>query len=144
MVVQNTGIGTLSHVTIVDTPPAGATNVAFKATAPNATLTGALAATPATVSTVTCPAGSPSGAVCTDVGSIAAHNYVAWTVSLDLASLSASNSAIAEASTTPGAAPGGCGAAGTICSASSSDQCSATVNNTISISKVCGIPAGNP
>jgi hypothetical protein len=75
MVIQNTGIGALSHVTIVDTPPAGATNAAFKATAPNATLAGALADTPSTVSTVTCPAGTPSDAVCTDVGSIPAHNY---------------------------------------------------------------------
>jgi hypothetical protein len=144
MVIENVGIGTLSHVTIVDAPPSGSTHVAFKATAPNASLAGALAATPSPVSIVTCPTGSPAGAVCADVGSMPARNFVAWTVELDLTSLSASNSAVAEASTSGGTLTGYCGTAGTVCSSSDSAQCSATVNNTVSILKSCGIPSGYP
>jgi hypothetical protein len=142
-VIQNTGIGALSHVTIVDSPPSGATNVAFKATAPSATLAGALGGTLNSVSTVSCPAGSPTGAVCADVGSIPAKNYVAWSVEFDLGSLSASNSATAAAGT-GGASPGACTASGTVCSSSDGDSCSATVTNTVSITKSCGIPSGYP
>ena len=139
-VTQNTGIGALSHVTIVDTVPAGAANVAFKATAPFSTLAGALAASLSTVATVACPAGSPAAAKCADVGSIPAKNYVAWSVSFDLGSLSASNSAIAAASINSGTQPGACSAAGTVCSSSDGDSCSGSVSNTVTITKSCGIP----
>jgi hypothetical protein len=144
MVIQNTGIGALYNVTIVDSVPSGATNVVIKATAANATLAGALSASLSTLSAVTCPTGSPTGAVCANVGTIPAKNYVAWSVSLDLGSLSASNSAKIAAATVANTSPGACTAAGTVCSTSSGDQCSGSVSNTVTITKNCGIPSGYP
>ncbi len=110
--VTNTGFGALSNVTVLDTPPAGSSN---------------LTVTPASVSSL-------------DGGSTA--NFV---VTLSVKSLNAMNQASAKGAIASGGTPGACGDAGTVCATTpSADTCHATVVNTISITKACGVPVGYP
>ncbi len=136
----NTGIGALYHTTIVDTLPAGASNVVFKAGTPLAT-----------VSSAACPSGYPAGTTCADIGSLDAAAVVNWSVEFDSDSTSVQNTATARASSSANAIPGACAAASTVCSSKDSDPstCSKTPVNNITISKNCGVPvdffsAGHP
>lgn len=133
--VTNTGIGALSNVTIVDSLPSGATNVAFfKGTPP------ADATTP--VNTVTCPSGAPVGAVCANLGGLSAGQVVNWAVEFDSTSLNVQNNVFAAAASSGN--PGACTDAGTICSAPTNNTCSTSPSNSITISKSCGVPTGYP
>src|SRR5262249_53431396 len=132
---KNTGVGGLSHVTIVDTLPAGSSNITFKA----GSSPGSLSA----VVTGACPTGSPSGATCADLGSIAGGATKYWSVEFDSTALNVQNNAYATGSA-GGGAPGACTDAATVCSAPTQDSCSTAPTNTITITKACGVPIGFP
>ncbi len=127
--VENAGIGTLSHVTIVDTLPIGATNATF--------YKGTTALTP-----VTCPSGASPGAVCVDLENLVAGNVQNWAVVFDSTSLNVQNNAYATGASS--GTPGACTDSGTVCSAPTGDQCSTLPTNSITIAKNCGVPAGYP
>lgn len=129
--VTNTGFGTLNNVTLVDTPPAGSTNVVFKKGTPDPTTPG-----PANtvVSTSACPAGAPAGAVCANLGSLSGNNVINWSITLDSTSVSALNNVYVSAST------GG----SDIVTDPKQATCSASPTNSITITKNCGIPVGYP
>src|SRR5262249_9139080 len=105
---KNTGVGGLSHVTIVDTLPAGSSNIVFKA----GSSPGSLSA----VVTGACPTGSPSGATCADLGSVAGGATKYWSVEFDSTALNVQNNAYATGSA-GGGAPRACTDAATVCSA---------------------------
>lgn len=128
--INNTGFATLANATIVDSLPAGSSNVVFKKGT-------------SVVTTSTCPTGSAAGAVCANMGGVAAGATVNWSVEFDSTSTNVQNNAIAVASTS-GGTPGACGTSGTLCSASTGDTCSTPVSNSITISKACGVPTGYP
>jgi hypothetical protein len=140
--VTNTGIGGLSHATLIDSLPPGASNIVFKQSAPAAppAIPGA-ATTP--VSTGSCPTGAPSGSTCADFGAIPAGGVLNWSVEFDSTALTVANSATVRASASSGS-PGACTDAATVCSSSSGDSCSTQPNNSITITKNCGVPAGYP
>lgn len=111
--VENTGLGPLYNVSIVDNLPAGATNVTY----------------------------SPASGVFASIGAATTEN---WSVQFDVAATSAANSAFAKGATT-NVVPGNCGDVGTVCSDSSAIvTCTASPTNTITISKMCGVPTGFP
>ncbi len=131
----NTGIGTLSNVTVVDTLPAGtlAGTAAFQVgtpAVPPAVPGPANAPTP----TVACPAGSPAGAVCANLGSLDGKAVVNWSVAFDSTSLSPQNNVYAVASAGPT----------TVTSDPANATCTASPTNSITISKNCGVPTGYP
>ncbi|HEY6837424.1 MAG TPA: hypothetical protein VI389_01645, partial [Geobacteraceae bacterium] len=129
--VTNTGIGALSHATIVDSLPSGSTSPVFTAYS-------------TTTASVTCPTGSPVSAVCADIGSLAPGASASWSVEFDSTSLSVTNTASARAAS-GGASPGSCSSAATVCTTTDgSDTCTTSPTNSITITKNCGVPVGYP
>jgi uncharacterized repeat protein (TIGR01451 family) len=119
--ITNSGIGSLHNVTVVDTLPAGATNVSY-----------------------TPPAGGSSTPPV--FPSIAAGATENWSVTFHSTSLSVQNSALAKGAQTD-VTPGSCGPppdAGTVCSSSDQDTCTTTPSNSVTITKNCGVPTGYP
>lgn len=141
--VTNTGIGALSHVIIVDKLPAGYSNVVFKH--------GTSAIPPAlpdaasvTATQVTCPTDAPAGSVCADIGSLPGGAVENWSVEFDSTSLSAQNSASARGSAS-NSTPGLCTDAATVCTTTDGlDTCSTAPTNSVTVTKVCGVPSGYP
>jgi hypothetical protein len=140
--VTNTGIGSLSHVTLVDSLPSGVSNIVFKQGTPAAPPAVPGAAT-STVTAGACPSGSPSGATCVDLGTLGAGAVENWTVEFDSSALNVRNDATARGSAS-NTSPGACTDAATVCSTSSGDSCSTEPTNSITISKHCGVPATYP
>jgi hypothetical protein len=136
--VTDTGIGGLSHVTVVDSLPPGAGTPTFKKGATLGTIS-------TTVTSGACPVtGFPAGAVCADLGSLAAGQVEYWSVEFDVAATSAQNTASARGSSSS-SPPGACTASGTVCTTQDGlASCSASPTNSITISKVCGVPTATP
>ncbi len=135
--VKNTGGSTLNPVTLVDTLPTGTLSgtAAFKVGTegiPNGNPLPGPANTTAPI--VSCPSGAPAGAVCADLGSLSGGNTRNWSVEFDSTSLSPQNNAYASASLN----------SVTVSSDPVSATCSTTPNNTVTISKNCGVPSGYP
>ena len=139
--VTNTGIGSLSHVTLVDSLPSGVSNVVFKQGTPAVPPAIPGAAT-SIVTSGACPSGA-SGATCADLGTLGASAVENWSVEFDTNALNVRNDATARGSAS-NTSPGACTDAATVCSSSSGDSCSTAPTNSITISKVCGIPTGYP
>ncbi len=129
--VTNTGFGTLSDVTLVDTLPANtiANTVVFKNGTP-AVPPSQPGPANTTVSTSPCPAGSPQGAVCANLGSLGGQAVENWSVEFDSTSLSPQNNVYATSAE--------------VTSDPKSASCSTTPVNTIQITKNCGVPIGYP
>src|SRR5262245_565620 len=90
--VTNTGVGSLSNVTVVDTLPADTLpgTAAFKKGTPAVPpAVPGPAITP--VPTVACPAGAPPGAVCANLGSLGGSAVVNWSLELNSTSLAPQN-----------------------------------------------------
>jgi uncharacterized repeat protein (TIGR01451 family) len=130
--VTNTGVGTLSNVTVVDTLPAGTLpgTAAFMVGTPAVP-----PAVPGPANTPTpiaaCPAGAPSGAVCANLGSLGGSAVVNWSVAFDSTSLSPQNNVFASASVS----------GITVTSDPASATCAASPTNSVQIFKNCGVPA---
>jgi hypothetical protein len=133
--VSNTGAGTMDPVYLVDTLPSGSTNVVFKKGTAAVPPSSPGAAT-TTVSTSACPAGAnaPAGAVCVNLGALAGSAVMNWSVELDSTSLSPQNNVYANS------------AVGTtnVNSAPAQATCTANPSNTVTITKICGVPATYP
>lgn len=131
--VANTGAGTLSNVFVVDTLPAGTVGTAtFKKGTP--------AVPPAlpgpadtTVGPDTCPPSAPAGAVCANLGSLDGNAVINYSVEFNSTSLSPQNNVYASASVN----------SHSIDSEPAQATCSASPNNSITVSKNCGVPAGH-
>ena len=134
--VTNTGFGGLTNVFIVDSLPAGtiANTAAFKKG--TAALPPALPGAPTkSVSTVSCPAGSPVGAVCADLGSLAGGYIENWSVEFDSTSTDVVNNAFAAGAESTG---------DLLLSDNTNAKCKINPSNSITITKNCGIPVGYP
>jgi len=132
--VTNTGIGGLSDVILVETPPTGSTGLAIKK--------GGVTAT-----TVACPTDAPTGSICADLGPLAAGAVANYTVDLSSTSTSPTNNAYAFGKIS--GSPVTCQDSGAVCSSGAQATCSASANNDINVSKSCGVPqdflaTGNP
>jgi hypothetical protein len=132
----NTGIGGLSDVTVVDALPSGSNVVFKKGSSPATPL-------PTTVTTTSCPTGSPAGAVCANLGSVAAGATEYWSVEFDSTGLNVQNDAYVAGLAGSGTL-GVCGTGGTVCSSHAQDSCSTAPTNSITISKSCAVPTGYP
>jgi hypothetical protein len=133
--VSNTGVGGLGNITIVDSLPAGSTNVEFFRGSP--AYPPADPGDPTTpASIVQCPAGAPVGAVCADLGSLDGGYVEKWSVEFDSTSLSPQNNAYAA----------GTGGSNLLVFSDPTQavSCSTSPANSITITKNCGIPAGYP
>ncbi len=124
--VKNTGAATLYNVTIVDMLPTGSSNASFDASGQS----------------VTCPTGSPPGAVCADYGNLAPGATLNWSISFDSNLVSAQNKASARAST-KNTNPGACSSPDTVCTVTGEEgvaTCTTTPTNSLTVTKNCGVP----
>ena len=141
--VTDTGVGGLSHVTLVDSLPAGTSNVVFKHGTP-AVPPASPGAANTTVGTLACPSGAPVGAVCADLGSLSAGAVENWSVEFDTTSLNVQNSSSARGSASA-SNPGACTDSATVCTTTDGlDSCSTQPTNSVTINKNCGVPATYP
>lgn len=145
--VTNVGVGGLSNVTVVDSLPAGSSNVVFKqgaAAVPPAVPGTATTTVTASTCPTTVPATFPAGAVCANLGSLDSQAVENWSVEFDSTSLNVQNNGYAEGAA-GGSSPGACTDSGTVCSDPPLlASCSTSPTNSIIITKSCAVPTGYP